>query len=141
MSINYRQPVLSATQHRGIAGMFLLADLIARQRGKMAAVCVPGRRWALRLGWAGCFIGAIATAGLPPFQLHRQIDIAAVSRQQRLPGCGPLLFASFVVIVALSRAGSQLFWRRERPVEPPPPLQVLPYATAAVLTGSAVCCC
>lgn len=126
----------------GIAGMFLLADLIARQRGKMAARLRTGPALGTPARLGGLFfIGAIATAGLPPFSgfIGKLTLLQSAAGQQAAWLWSALLFASFVVIVALSRAGSQLFWQQgAASAEPPPPLQVLPYATAAVLTGSAV---
>ncbi|TDQ40015.1 monovalent cation/H+ antiporter subunit D [Thiopseudomonas denitrificans] len=126
----------------GIAGMFLLADLIARQRGKLAArlrtgppLLTPARLGAL------FFVGAIATAGLPPFSGF----IGKLSLLQSASGpyaawlWPALLLAGFVVIVALSRAGSQLFWQQGSPLpEPVEPLQPVRFATALLLTGSAV---
>lgn len=127
----------------GIAGMFLLADLIARQRGKAAARLRSGPALTTPARLGGLFfIGAIATAGLPPFSgfIGKLTLLQSASGQQAALLWPSLLFAGLVVIVALSRAGSQLFWQQVtvRPEGTPIQLQLLPYATAALLTGSAV---
>lgn len=113
-----------------MAAMFLLADLIARQRGKEAdRLCAapPVRQRAL-LGTL-FFIVAVAAVGLPPLSgflgkvaILRAFDVEAGG----LSVWWVLLTASLVMLVALSRAGSSLFWKTEPPPEgPPPPLRRL----------------
>ncbi|AYF85760.1 monovalent cation/H+ antiporter subunit D [Pseudomonas sp. DY-1] len=96
-------------------GLFLLADLVSRQRGEKAGHLVQGP--ALQnpniLG-AAFFFGAIAVAGLPPLSgfFAKLLLLQAVP-----PGAGALplwsvlLIGGFVSLIALSRAGSTLFWR------------------------------
>ncbi|MDH4654948.1 MULTISPECIES: monovalent cation/H+ antiporter subunit D [unclassified Pseudomonas] len=96
-------------------GLFLLADLVSRQRGEKAGHLVQGP--ALQnpniLG-AAFFLGAIAVAGLPPLSgfFAKLLLLQAVP-----PGAGALplwsvlLIGGFVSLIALSRAGSTLFWR------------------------------
>ena len=126
----------------GIAGMFLLADLIARQRGKMAARLRTGPPLLTPARLGGLFfVGAIATAGLPPFSgfIGKLSLLQSASGTQAAWLWPALLFAGFVVIVALSRAGSQLFWQQSTATtEPVETLQPLRYGTALLLTGSAV---
>ncbi len=126
----------------GIAGMFLLADLIARQRGKMAARLRTGPPLTAPARLGGLFfVGAIATTGLPPFSgfIGKLTLLQSASGQQAAWLWPALLFAGFVVLVALSRAGSQLFWQQGTVSgEPPVQLQTVPYVTAVLLTGSAV---
>jgi multicomponent K+:H+ antiporter subunit D len=99
-----------------VAGaLFLLADLVSRQRGDKAGQLVQGP--ALQnpgvLGVA-FFFGAIAVAGLPPLSgfFAKLLLLQAVP-----PGAGALplwsvlLIGGFVSLVALSRAGSTVFWR------------------------------
>ncbi len=99
-----------------VAGaMFLLADLVSRQRGEKAGHLVQGP--ALQnpsiLG-AAFFFGAIAVAGLPPlsgFFAKLLLLQAAAPGAGALPLWSVLLIGGFVCLVALSRAGSTLFWR------------------------------
>lgn len=96
-------------------GMFLLADLIARQRGDTAAelVSAPALKQPLLLG-ALFFAGAISIAGLPPFSgfLGKAMLLSAVP-----PGPDALMLWPVVLVgglgmvIALSRAGSMVFWR------------------------------
>jgi len=96
-------------------GLFLLADLIARQRGAKQALLVQGP--ALQnphLLSALFFFGAIAVAGLPP--LSGFIGKLLLLRSLE-PGLQALLLwpvvlgGSLLTLIALSRAGSMLFWR------------------------------
>ncbi|NWL78904.1 monovalent cation/H+ antiporter subunit D [Pseudomonas taiwanensis] len=99
-----------------VAGaLFLLADLVSRQRGEKAGHLVQGP--ALKnpsiLG-AAFFFGAIAVAGLPPlsgFFAKLLLLQAAPPGAGALPLWSVLLIGGFVSLVALSRAGSTLFWR------------------------------
>ncbi|MDH4566776.1 monovalent cation/H+ antiporter subunit D [Pseudomonas sp. BN414] len=99
-----------------VAGaLFLLADLVSRQRGEKAGHLVQGP--ALQnpsiLG-AAFFFGAIAVAGLPPlsgFFAKLLLLQAAPPGAGALPLWSVLLIGGFVSLVALSRAGSTLFWR------------------------------
>ncbi|MEK1904433.1 MAG: monovalent cation/H+ antiporter subunit D [Pseudomonas sp.] len=96
-------------------GLFLLADLLARQRGDKGGELVqgPALENPALLG-AMFFFGAIAVVGLPPLSgfLAKLLLLQAVP-----PGgmavalWGVLLGGGFCALVALSRAGSTLFWR------------------------------
>ena len=96
-------------------GLFLIADLIAKQRGDAAAALDRERSVAqpAMLG-ALFFIGAVGVAGLPPFAgFAAKVYIL----QSALPHSavywvlGVILGTGLLMIVALSRAGSALFWR------------------------------
>lgn len=96
-------------------GMFLLADLIARQRGDKAGLLVQGP--ALMnphlLGGA-FFFGAIAVVGLPPLSgfIGKVLLLKAVAPGVQAALLWSLLLGgSLLCLVALSRAGSTLFWR------------------------------
>ncbi|WP_160286141.1 monovalent cation/H+ antiporter subunit D [Pseudomonas knackmussii] len=101
-------------------GLFLLADLIARQRGDKAGELVQGPALLQpQLLGALFFAGAIAVAGLPPLSGF----IGKLLLLQALPsGWGAValwsvvLVSGLVCIVALARAGSTLFWRCGRSV-------------------------
>lgn len=126
----------------GVAGMFLLADLIARQRGKMAARLRSGPPLLTPTRLGGLFfVGAIASSGLPPFSgfIGKLALLQSASGSQALLLWPAILLASFVVIVALSRAGSQLFWQQGAATrEPVEPLSPLRYVCALMLIGSAL---
>ena len=97
-------------------GFFLFADLIARQRGSagdyMVVTSAMKDRRTLGILF---FFGAVAMAGLPPFSgfvskawlLQASLDDGAAAVFWPL-----LLGASFLMLIALSRAGSKFFWRQ-----------------------------
>ncbi|WP_252107454.1 MULTISPECIES: monovalent cation/H+ antiporter subunit D [unclassified Halomonas] len=95
-------------------GLFLLAEMIGVQRGKAGTRLVKARPLvqgkALSLLF---FIGAIAVVGVPPLSgaIGKALVLAAADDAQRLWLWPTLLFASLASLVALSRAGSTLFWR------------------------------
>jgi multicomponent K+:H+ antiporter subunit D len=106
------------------AAMFLLADLIARQRGitgsrlrQAPAVAQPGVLAPL------FFIGCVALVGLPPLSgfLGKALVLAAAPLDARGAWLwGVTLGASVLALVACSRAGSLLFWNvKERQGEAP----------------------
>lgn len=101
-----------------IGGMFLLADLIARQRGSKAARLEAGPALLQPQLLAGLFfVGAIGTAGLPPLSgfFGKLMLLSAVEPgRQALWLWSVVLLGSLGSLVALSRAGSTLFWRSGR---------------------------
>ena len=122
-------------------GLFLLADLIARQRGDMASelLSAPALKQPLLLG-ALFFAGAISVAGLPPFSgfVGKVMLLQAVP-----PGVGALLLwpvilvGGLAMLIALSRAGSMVFWRPSEAVSvgrPADPVRVA--ASFGLLFGS-----
>ncbi|MDX1588245.1 MAG: monovalent cation/H+ antiporter subunit D [Oleiphilaceae bacterium] len=104
------------------AAFFLMADLVARQRGEARdhLVVTAAMKNRLTLGIL-FFVAAMALAGLPPlsgfvsklWMLQASAGGATESggSQQGL-FWGLLLLSGFVMIIALSRAGSKLFWRQ-----------------------------
>ncbi|WXL24145.1 monovalent cation/H+ antiporter subunit D [Ectopseudomonas mendocina] len=124
-------------------GLFLLADLISRQRGdaqgallQQAAVQQP-----LLLGGL-FFIGCISVAGLPPFSgfLGKVMLLRAVLDEGQAQLLWPiLLVGGFGLIIALSRAGSALFWAGQQApavTQKADPVRLL--ATVGLLSGSVV---
>lgn len=95
-------------------GLFLLADMIGAQRGKAGTRLVKGRPL-VQGQWLALvfFIGAIAVAGLPPLSgaLGKALILNAAEGMQRLWLWPLLLLAGLSSLIALSRAGSTLFWR------------------------------
>lgn len=97
------------------AALFLVADLIASQRGKAADRLVSGRRVAQPVLLGVMFmLAALSVAGLPPLSgfIGKLMLLQAVQQPvQQLWLWSIVLLSSLVVIVGLSRAGSTLFWR------------------------------
>ncbi|MCW3149070.1 monovalent cation/H+ antiporter subunit D [Stutzerimonas stutzeri] len=99
-----------------IAGaLFLLADLIGRQRGEHGTdlVSAPALHQPLLLGML-FFAGAISVAGLPPFSgfLGKVMLLRAVELDTQAAWLwSVILVGGFGMLIALSRAGSLVFWR------------------------------
>jgi multicomponent K+:H+ antiporter subunit D len=94
-------------------GLFLLADLIARQRGDKHDLLVQGPRiMHARLLGGLFFLGAMALAGLPPFSgfVGKLLLLQAVEGWLALAVWPVVLAGGLLTLVALSRAGSLLFW-------------------------------
>jgi multicomponent K+:H+ antiporter subunit D len=95
--------------------LFLLVDVIASQRGARAdlletAASVPAS-WLLGSLY---FLAAVAIAGMPPLSgfLGKVMILEAGFRVSYGPWIlGVILVTSLFAIVALSRAGSQIFWK------------------------------
>jgi multicomponent K+:H+ antiporter subunit D len=98
-------------------GLFLLAEMIGLQRGKAGTRLVKGRPMVQGAALAMLFfVGAIAVAGVPPFSgaFGKALMLNAAEGNQRLWLWPLLLLSSLASLVALSRAGSTLFWRSHR---------------------------
>ncbi|GHE20718.1 monovalent cation/H+ antiporter subunit D [Halomonas urumqiensis] len=97
-------------------GLFLLAELIGVQRGKAGTRLVKGRPLK-QGGWlAGLFfVGAVGVAGLPPMSgaLGKVLVMASAEGSQQAWLWPILLATGLAATVALSRAGSTLFWRSQ----------------------------
>ena len=101
------------------AALFLLADLVARQRGPAADAlrAGPGVAQPALLG-LGFLVAAAAYAGLPPFSgFIGKLLILQSAWDSRL---GAWIWATVLVTglfatIALSRAGSVLFWKSGAP--------------------------
>ena len=95
------------------AGLFLLVDMIAQQRGDKVDALVQGPRLMQpHLLGALFFLGAIAVAGLPPLSgfLGKLLLLQSISGGQALLFWPLLLGGGLLTLVALSRAGSTVFW-------------------------------
>lgn len=97
------------------AALFLLADLIGKQRGKPGDRFVPGRRLLqpVMLGSA-FFIAALVVIGMPPFSgfVGKVLLLQAAETTKEASWMWPaLLISGLAALVALSRAGTSLFWR------------------------------
>ncbi|MGM3422929.1 monovalent cation/H+ antiporter subunit D [Pseudomonas benzopyrenica] len=99
-----------------IAGaLFLLADLIAQQRGPQSDTLNSGPPLAHpRLLGGLFFLGAVSVAGLPPFPgfLGKVMLLQATGTAWPALIIWPVvLLGGLGMIIALSRAGTTLFWR------------------------------
>lgn len=97
------------------AGFFLLADIIRRGRGATGDRLVPGPGMpAIILTGSLFFLYALSMAGLPPmtgFFGKVLILHAALDSSQRLPVYATVLVTSLLIVIALARSGSRLFYR------------------------------
>lgn len=98
-----------------LAGLFLLADLIRRQRGEHADRLEPGRavHRPVLLGTL-FFIAAVAVVGLPPLSgfVGKALLLQAAVDIQTMRWVWPvILVSSALALIAFSRAGSVLFWK------------------------------
>ncbi|WP_337879177.1 monovalent cation/H+ antiporter subunit D [Rheinheimera sp.] len=101
------------------AALFLLADLIAEQRGKAGDRLVTGRRVAQPVLLGSCFVVlALSITGMPPFSgfIGKLMLLQSVGPGAQMLAFWPaILLSSFVVLLALSRSGVVLFWQVSGP--------------------------
>jgi len=97
------------------AALFLLADLIANQRGKAGDRLVNGRKIAQPVVLGTAFIiVALSIVGMPPFSgfIGKLLLLQAVPQGSAMLWYWSFLLGSSVLLlIALSRAGSILFWQ------------------------------
>ncbi|CAB0152032.1 Na(+)/H(+) antiporter subunit D [Pseudidiomarina piscicola] len=96
------------------AALFLLADLIAEQRGKTASRIVKGRKMAQHNLLGGLFfLASITVIGIPPLSgfVSKLFILEAARTGAQVAWLWPLILgATFLMLIALSRAGSRMFW-------------------------------
>ncbi len=97
-----------------IAGMFLLSDLIAKQRGGKDDLLVRGAA-PLQTAALGTlfFLGAIGVAGMPPLSgfVGKALILTATEPARAMPWVWSIVLTSgLLALLALSRAGIVLFW-------------------------------
>ncbi len=113
-----------------VAALFLIADLVAHGRGDKGDRLTAGSPPHHRMMVGGLYLlGAMALVGLPPLSGF----VGKVALMQAAPpaaGGGAfwvlLLLGGFFALIALSRAGSTLFWRPQHQPsnEPMDPLRL-----------------
>lgn len=95
--------------------LFLIADMLSEQRGKALDYFVIARKLKQQALLGVLFIVAAMTiAGLPPFSgfLGKLVILqSATTADQRVWVWSFILVSSLVTIIALSRAGTTIFWR------------------------------
>jgi multicomponent K+:H+ antiporter subunit D len=122
-------------------GLFLLTDLIGRQRGKVQARLDESQAvyQPLLLG-SLYFFAAVAVSGLPPlsgFLAKLSILQAAQVSTAAVWVWAVILISGLFVIVTLSRAGTAIFWRTEDTRGEPRPVRGLEaLATVGLLAGA-----
>lgn len=97
------------------AALFLLADMVRRQRGKAEDRFVSARQLA-QPGLLGTlfFIAAIGIIGLPPLSgaVGKALILFSADTSQQMLWIWPsVLIGSLAALIALSRAGSTMFWK------------------------------
>jgi len=99
-----------------MAGLFLLADHAARQRGLTGDMLEPGPPMSQpNLLGALFLLGAMGAAGLPPLSgfVGKVLLLQAASAPKAVWLWPVALGGSLVALVALGRCGSMLFWKTE----------------------------
>jgi len=98
-----------------VAGLFLVADLVASQRGSAQDRIVTAPPMHNRTLLSVLFlIGAVAAAGLPPLSgfFGKVLILSSVEPGPEMAWLwGVVLVAGFFSLVAYARAGSIVFWR------------------------------
>jgi len=101
------------------AGFFLLADIIRRGRGDTGDRLVPGPTMPTIVFTGSIFfVYALTLAGLPPmtgFFGKLLILHAALGNEMRTPIFAAVLMTSLLIVIALARSGSRLFYRATEP--------------------------
>ncbi|KAB2888768.1 MAG: monovalent cation/H+ antiporter subunit D, partial [Desulfobulbaceae bacterium] len=97
------------------AGLFLLAAVVAGRRGVAGDLLQPEASQPGDLLGGLFFLAAIAMAGMPPLAgFLGKLMLLQAAPPGKFAWLGPVvLIASLACLVALSRAGSSLFWRTE----------------------------
>ncbi len=127
-----------------VGGLFLVADLVARQRGTVSDGIVTAPRMRNRTLLSVLFLlGAVAAAGLPPlsgFFAKLLILMAAEPGAKMAWLWSVLLIGGFLTLVAYSRAGSIVFWRNtEGHIEDPGTLtRSVTVSTGALISAGIV---
>lgn len=101
------------------AALFLLTDLIIRQRGDAEdrISSAPEMRQSLLLGGL-FFVAAISVIGMPPLSgfVGKALILQAATGPQTPWIWAGILLGGLAVLTALSRSGSTIFWRMENHV-------------------------
>lgn len=126
-----------------VGGLFLIAELVANQRGSARDKIVTAPRMRNRTFLSVLFlIGAVAAAGLPPlsgFFAKLLILQSVVSGPEMAWLWSVVLIGSFFTVIAYSRAGSIVFWRTvDGHIEEPKPLSGNVSVTAGALVALSV---
>ncbi len=110
-----------------VAGLFLVAELVASQRGSALDKIVTAPRMRNRTLISVLFlVGAVAAAGLPPLSgfFAKLLILNSVTSGPEMAWLwSVVLIGGFCTVIAYSRAGSIVFWRTvDGHIEDPKPL-------------------
>ncbi|MGF2733586.1 monovalent cation/H+ antiporter subunit D [Marinobacter sp. DUT-1] len=110
-----------------VAGLFLVAELVASQRGSALDKIVTAPRMRNRTLISVLFlVGAVAAAGLPPMSgfFAKVLILNSVTSGPEMAWLwSVVLIGGFCTVIAYSRAGSIVFWRTVNGhIEEPKPL-------------------
>lgn len=98
------------------AALFLVAGLISEQRGKAGDRFVMSRKVRQPALLGVCFfVAAMTIAGIPPFSgfVGKLLMLQSAEQGSEMLWVWPtILISSLITIIALSRGGTTLFWRR-----------------------------
>ncbi len=123
------------------AGLFLLADLMARQRGKAEDRFVRSRPFVQPklMGFAFAIL-ALTLVGMPPLSgfVGKIMILQATQSSTQTMWVWPLiLVGSLIALIAFSRAGTTLFWRHNgnnsSEAEPAKPSEIASIALLLVM--------
>lgn len=123
------------------AAFFLLAELIAERRGEFADAIKPGPAFYAPWLAISFFLAAVTAAGLPPFSgFLGKLMLLSTLRDASFGTAiwSVSLATGFLIMAALARVGSRLFWRR-KPDTPFSAAPVVPWqrsAAVALLIGA-----
>ena len=122
------------------AGLFLLADLIAGQRGAAADWLIPGPPVSRTLPGVLFIVGAMAAAGMPPLSgfIGKLLLLQAVPPDAAAWLWTVVLAGSLAGVVGLSRAGTQLFWQTEGEMPAGPGPRLTHLAPVGLLLAASV---
>lgn len=99
------------------AALFLIADLIAKQRGKVADIIAPGPAISQVKLLGSCFIiASISVIGMPPlsgFIAKVWLLKETLDSEYGMVFWAIYLVASLLVLVAIAKAGSTVFWHHQ----------------------------
>ncbi|WP_372985864.1 monovalent cation/H+ antiporter subunit D [Marinobacter sp.] len=123
-----------------VGGLFLVAELVASQRGSALDKIVTAPRMRNRTMISVLFlVGAVAAAGLPPLSgfFAKVLILNSVTSGPEMAWLwSVLIIGSFFTIIAYSRAGSIVFWRTvDGHIEEPKPLKGNLRAATGALVG------
>jgi multicomponent K+:H+ antiporter subunit D len=115
--------------------MFLVADLMSRRRTHLS-LATPAPVAQSGLIASLFFAAAIALAGLPPLSgFPGKLLLLDAWRAEAALVWPIILVSSFLMVLGLSRAGSQLFWKASAAPASAPPEPLALAATFALLLG------